>query len=184
MNKPEYIFTDEMAIVVEAARVQLNTEEPGLWPVLNYQYGYVEELNETLKQFEDDPSKFDKKFPLVWVAEPFVTTRGDASIFGVVEPDIFIIHTTDKNWKAAERMTNNYKPVLFPIYRQLLTEIVKSVVFSHQSPEAIPHKVTKGYYWGEAQKTVLNDAVDCLKISALKLRINHNHNCTPFKSFQ
>jgi len=177
MDKPQYILTDEMATIVEAVKTALELSE------LNYQYGFVNELNETLKQYETDPTKFYKKFPLVWVEEPYDTVRGNAAWYGTVNPNIYIINSTDKTWKASERMENNYKPVLLPIYMELLEQIVISPVFSEQAAELIEHKVTNGYYWGEDQKSVLNDAVDCIKIGSLKLRINKKTNCTPFKNF-
>jgi len=182
MNDPEYIVTDEMGDIVTAAKAALNATTIE-FPVLNYQYGFIEELNETLAQYESDPSKFNKKFPLIWLAEPFTIVRGLPNLFGKTKPDIFIINATEKTWKAAERMENNYKPILFPIYRQLLVEIVKSLAFSHQSVESISHTLTKGYYWGEAQKAVLNDAVDCLKLGSVELPIHNNQNCTLLKSF-
>lgn len=188
MNNPEYILTDEMGIIVAAVQAalqqaNLDAGQPAGWPVLNYQYGYIEELNETLQQYEADPAKFDKKFPLFWLAEPYDTQRGVPGIFGTVNPRCYIINTTDKTWKATTRMENNYKPVLFPVYREWLRQLVISPVFSHQSVETISHRITKGYYWGEAQRSVLNDAVDCLMISSLTIRINNNINCTPFKNF-
>lgn len=176
MNNPEYILTDEMETVVAAVKTALAIS------VLNYQYGYVEELNETLKQWESDPAKYQIKFPLVWLAEPFNTDRKIPGIYGTADVDLFIINNTTKDWKAKQRMDNNYKPVLYPIYRELLNQLVLSVVFEHITVESISHSVKKGYYWGENQKSVLNDAVDCLKIN-MSLRICNNENCTPNKSF-
>lgn len=178
MNDPEFILTDEMETVVAAVKTELKLS------ALNYQYGYIEELNETLQQYEKDPSKFDKKFPLVWLAEPYTINRGEPGVYATTDPlEIFIINSTEKTWKAKERMTNNYKPILLPIYRELLKQLFLSLAFTCQSPEHIPHRITKGYYWGEAQKAVINDAVDCLKLSGLKLRIDDKQNCTPNKSF-
>jgi hypothetical protein len=173
MNNPEYILTDEMKVIAAAVQQALSLS------VLNYQYGYIEELNQTLKQWEQSRQYSELKFPLIWFAEPFDTTRGTVGIYGIAEVNIFIINTTTKNWKAEERMENNYKPFLYPIYRELLNQFTKTAVFSHITVEDIPHRVTKGYYWGEDQKSVLNDAVDCLKIGSLKLRVQNNNNCTP-----
>lgn len=188
MNNPEYILTDEMAVIVtavQAALQQANIDagQPAGWPVLNYQYDYIERLNETLQQYEADPVKYAEKFPLVWLAEPYDTDRRTPGIYGTVNPRIYFINSTDKNWKAQQRMDFNYKPILLPIYREWLRQIIISPVFSHQSEESIPHKVTKGYYWGVAQQSVLNDAVDCLMVSLPALRINNNSNCTTFKNF-
>lgn len=177
MNNPEYILTDEMATVVAAVKTALSLS------VLNYQYGYVKELNETLKQWEQDPLKFDKKFPLVWLQEPFIVTRGQKNFYGISDTNLFIIKNTTKEWKAAERMTNNYLPELFPIYRELINQIIISEAFENETAEDFPHTITKGYYWGEDQKLVLNDAVDCIRIGGLKLRIKNNINCTILKTF-
>jgi hypothetical protein len=176
MNNPEYILTDEMATVVAATKTKLGLQ------VLNFQYGYIEELNETLKQMEGDPSSYDKKMPLVWLAEPFRITRGEIGIYGNTQVDLYIFNHTTKDWKATDRMTNNYKPVLYPIYRELLNQIVLSVVFDHTQVEDMQHEVVKGYYWGEDQKKVLYDAVDCLIAGSLKLRISDNPNYTTFSN--
>lgn len=171
MDAPEYILTDEIETIVAAAKTALGLS------VLNYQYGFIQELNQTLKEMEASPAAYASKFPLVYLAEPFTIVRGQESVFGVAKPDLFIINTTTKEWKAKQRMDNNYKPILLPIYREILKQIVKSPVFQHLSSEKIPHTLTKGYYWGENQQTVLNDAVDCLKIGGLELPITHKSNC-------
>lgn len=176
MNSPEYILTDEMATVVAAVKTALSLT------VLNYQYGDRDELNETLKQYEADPGNFDKKFPLVWLQEPYTTEVGFQNIWGIAQVNILIIKDTDRTWKATDRMTNNYKPHLFPIYRSLLDELVLSTVFEAVSKPDLTHKLTKGYYW-DKQQEIFNDAVDCLILGSLKLRIHNNQNCTPFKSF-
>lgn len=188
MNDPEYILTDELGTIVTAVQTALQLKNtlagnPAGWPVLNYQYGFVKELNETLKQYEADPAKFDKKFPLIWLPEPFTTVHGEDGIYGTAEVDFFLIINTDKTYKAADRMAANYKPILYPVRRQLLIEIAASTVFDNNIADLMNHKTTKGYYWGEAQQTVLNDSVDCLHISGLKLRINNKQDCTPSKSF-
>ena len=172
MNSPQYILTDEMEAAVLTAKTALG------FSVLNYQYGYVEELNETLKQYEADPAKYDKKFPLVWLAEPFTTEHGIEGIYGISTIDIFIINKTEKTYKAKERMENNYKPILYPIANELLKQFTVNPVFSHISVAKIQYRTTKGYYWGEGQQAILNDTVDCLKLGSLRLRINDNQNCT------
>lgn len=173
MNNPEYILTDELETIVTAVKTALGIS------VLNYQYGYLPELNETLKQMEGDPAKFAGKFPLVWLAEPYEIARNTTGIYGIANPDIFIFMATDKTYKAKDRMNNVYKPVLYPVYRELLNQIVLSPVFQHPLVSDIKHTVRKGYYWDE-QRQVFNDAVDCLKISGLSLRINDKQNCTFF----
>lgn len=177
MNNPEYILNEELSTVVAATKTALAL------PVLNFQYGFIEELNETLNQMEKDPAQSELKFPLVWLEEPYVMNRDEAAFFGEASVNIYIINSTTKTWKAFERMDNNYKPILYPIYRELIKQIPISVAFGATVEQGQKHTITKGYYWGDSQKSVLNDAVDCLKIGAFGIQINNNNNCTPLKSF-
>lgn len=166
-----------MATIVTAVKTSLNL------PVLNYQYGYIEELNETLKQMESDSNLYNQKLPLVWLAEPYDEDQGsDPAVYATANPDVFIFCKTDKTWKARDRMANSYKPVLYPIMTDLLNQIAGSEVFEQTIVENIKRKVRKGYYWDDQQR-VFNDAVDCLRISFPALKISHKENCTILSSF-
>lgn len=176
MNKPEYIVVDEIGTVVEAVKTSLELD------VLNYQYGYVEELNETLQQWSKNPDFAVLKFPLVWAMQPFTIVRGEQGIYGSVEGlRVFIINSSEKTQKAAQRMEDNFKEVIYPIYREFMEQLNVSVAFV-DSPNR-RHRFTDRYWWGEAQQAVLNDVVDCSEISQLELKIHNNQNCQTFKSF-
>lgn len=171
MNNPEYIVVDEIGAVVGAVKSSLNLD------VLNYQYGYVEELNETLQQWSKNPDYAVLKFPLVWVMQPFTVQRGmDRMIYGSVEGlRIFIITGSVPTLKAKDRMEQTFKTVLYPIYRELMAKVNRHAAFV--SCLERKHKVTDFYYWGENQKSVLQDVIDCLEISQIELKIQHNQNC-------
>lgn len=170
MNNPEYIVVDEIGAVVGAVKTSLNLD------VLNYQYGYVEELNETLQQWSKNPDYAVLKFPLVWVMQPFTIVRGKRMVYGSVEGlRIFIINGSNPNLKAAQRMTDKFKPVIYPIYREFMAKLNKHKAFVHCLERK--HRFTDRYYWGEAQQSVLNDVVDCSEISNLELEIQNNQNC-------
>lgn len=178
MNNPEYILTDEWATIAAAVKAALGIS------VLNYQYGEVTELNETLIQWSKSPDHASLKFPLIWVEEPFVISRGEPGIYGTLDGGrIFIINQSTATWKAAERMTNNFKAVIYPIYRELLNQIVSSDVFQDDDLEKLKHKTSNRYYYGESSRSVLNDVVDTMVVSDLNLRINNKSNCTTFSNF-
>lgn len=177
MNNPEYILVDEMGVIVEAVRTALAL------PVLNYQYGYITELNQTLADMNSDPINRSQKFPLVWLMQPYTIIRGESGYFGKLNNGRFIIiQESLDSMKANERMTANYKPVIYPIYREILKQIANSTVFIDYLVENIVHQVTDRYYWGEAQQSVFNDIVDAMDISGLQLKISDNPNCTTFSN--
>lgn len=178
MNNPEYILPDEFEYITEATRVALGLIS------LNYQSCDIYELNETLIQMSQLEQNYLKKFPLVWFEQPFRIQRGFQGFFGRLNNGrIFIINSADKTSKAKRTLNDKFKPIIYPIYREILRQIDLSLCFSTISVEDIPHTYTGFNYWGEEQKSVLQDAVDCLEISGLQLVINNNQNCTTFKNF-
>lgn len=179
-NNPEYYVVDEIGNCVTAARVALDAAAPGQWPNLNYQYGYITEFNQTMQTWSNNETDAAKKFPCVYLIQPFTIKRGrNVSIYGTVSGlRIFIITSeADVNKKAAARMATNFKPILYPIYRELLNQLDLSVVFPTTGKENIQHDFTDRYYWGENQGKLINDAVDCCEISNLILDIHNKLNC-------
>lgn len=179
MNNPPYILTDVFANIVSLVQADL------LLPVLNYQYGYREELVETLKQYSETPTYEQQKFPLIWLAQPFTITSGaDENYFGEVDRCIiYIITQTQKNYKAKDRMEFVYKPILYPIKNRLLIQINDSVEISTMGVENIEHSFTDYYFWSDVQELFLNDVVDTIRLEFPRLLLNHNLNCVTFKSF-
>lgn len=182
MNNPEYILVDVFGTkdnkdqltggVLHQVKVALNLS------VLNYQYGYITELNETLAQWNKNPDFAPLKFPLVWLAQPFTINRTNDGYYGSVEDlRIFIIYGTTKDLKAYQRMDQNFKTVIYPIYRELVNQLENHPAIVRELAGR-KHKFTDRYYWGEQQQSVLNDVVDCSEIRNLQLKIHNNQNCS------
>ena len=175
MNTPPYILVDEFAAIVTATKVAL-----GL-PNINYMYGYLSEVRENLAQATTAGGNFaTTKFPLVWLVQPFTIERGENGMFGDTRVNVLIITGSDINWKAKQRMDNNYKPIIYPIYEELLNQInIASDVF--EGVTIREHSFTDRYYWGGGDK-VIDDIFDCSEISGLTLRIQDKQNCTITKN--
>lgn len=169
MNNPEYILVDEIGTVVSAVKAAL------VLPVLNYQYGYVDELKATLKDYDKTAAYAVQKFPLIYLVQPFTITRSNFRFFGKTYLEVFIINETVQDKKAPARMTDNFKAVIYPIYRQLVKQLALSRVFQEDTVGKISHKTTDMYYWGEQQQDkMINDVFDCMYISGLNLTIKNN----------
>lgn len=189
MNNPEYILVDEFGVKdpvtdLLTSGILFDVKTALGLPALNYQYGYVKELQEHLEQWGKSEAKAALKFPLVWIKQPFTVVRNTQGFFGIVSDlSMFVIHSTAPELKAKKRMTDKFKPVIYPIYREIINQIDLSPVFSNLGIPDIPHRFTDRYYWGEDQKTVIPDAVDVMEINFQTLRITNNSNCLTFKSF-
>jgi len=180
LNDPEYIVTDGVREVVASTSVALTANDAATFPnPITLHSGYITELNETLNQWEGDPQKFNLKFPLVWLAKPFSVQVGEANFYGTVKGmRLFIITSSDRNYKDSERETINYIPILRPICRELMNQFKLSSYFDMGKMGTPVHTITERPYWGEQQQSVLNDIVDCLEISAFEPKINNNSNCS------
>lgn len=166
-----YILYEVVGEVVEQVRQKL-----GL-PVLNYQYGYLTELAETIKQYGDSPEFAPKRFPLVWLKPRFKIVRGNGNYFGEVrDMRLFVMQASDPKLKARERLEASYKPVIYPIYRELIEQLNQHPAISMEYHRA--HAVIDDFFWGENQQTVLPQVVDCLTIENLTLAIN-TKTCQP-----
>lgn len=177
MNNPEYILVDEIGELVSATSSALNGSGVLATPI-NYQFGYVQELRETLAQYDNTDAFANLKFPLVWLVQPYTIEKGLLGYFGKTTIRVFIIQESGKTLKATERMEQTFKPVIYPIYREFMKLLEKrSDIFQGDDFTGFNHKVTDRYYWGQEQKDFLNDVFDCMEINSLNLRICDNKNC-------
>lgn len=178
-----YILVDVFKEI--AVELVNKSAEYGHDGIINYQYGYVTELVTKLQQFSLAPKTYNLAFPLIWVKQPFTIKRNVSNsgrIFGrVTDLEIYIIQQSEKTITAEERMLKTFKPVIYPIYEGLLNEIDLHVGLGTMGKNSIVHDITDFYWWGENQQAVLNDVVDCLRISNMTFDIYYKE-CTPFKS--
>lgn len=184
MNQPEYILEDEIGTLVANASTALIADGV-ITTAINYQYGYFDEVKTMLAEYSKTAQYSALKYPLVWLVQPFTEKRDNGGYYSDVSIRLLIIKDSDKAWTYAERMTNTIKPVLLPIYRELLNQILSSThVFEGLMNDHIPHKKTKRPYWGEDQQKQIDDVFDCIDINDLELKLSNNPNCTiPTKFF-
>ncbi len=145
---------------------------------ITFRFGYYTELLQTLQQ-ENAPGFDDKKYPFIWLVQPFTIKRGFPDCYGKVKDKlrVFIVMESDKEYKAAQRETITFDPVLNPIYIQLLKSMHYNGKLKIVAVDKIKHDVTARYYWGEDQKQFIPDVADCIEIYFEDIIINHNQNC-------
>lgn len=143
---------------------------------VNYQFGHPVEINETLVNLSKITTN-PERFPLICLLTDINETKGER--FGIdseVSLHLIIAQLTAKNYTAAERMENNFKPTLYPIYSELLTKIARSKYFVESTPELIKHTKTDRLMWGKvgvngSEGLIFTDALDCIELTDLKLTV-------------
>lgn len=177
MNNPEYILEDEMEVIVSKASDSLNASKV-LTKSINYQFGSWDEINTILAQYSKTQEYSALKFPLFWFVQPYTIHRVNGGYFGDTSLRWFIIVDSNKDWTPKQRMELNYKPVILPIYREVINQILLSTpLFEGLIDNHLPHDVTRRPYWGEEQQQQIDDVVDCMEVNNLKLKISNNPNC-------
>jgi len=150
---------------------------------IDYQYGHRMELIQTLAQMDkSDEMARESKYPLVYLVQDFIETRGKIpGVYAEVSLNIIIAHQTSNTYKITDRMAKVFKPVLYPIYYTLLDKLADHVQINEYSEDIIIHQKIDRSYWGTStvggnEANALNDYVDAIEINNLSLKILYK-NC-------
>lgn len=174
-SKPIYVV-DEIAAIVAATDAVIF---PALGKHINYMYGHPLEIKNRLQELTNSPDINDrnKKFPLIFLVEDIPIRRGvEEGVYGTAVMTIFIINTTEPNYTSEQRETNNFKPILVPIYQEFLNQLMSPMqknVFV-ENPDRIRHTQINHKYWGRQGtegnvKNIFNDYIDCIELQNLEV---------------
>lgn len=144
-----------------------------------YQYGSIQEIIENLKTMTTVGLGTDKKYPLVALLTDIEeNSSSNTEIYSECNVNILIFNVTDNRYLAPERTTNSFKPILCPIYEQLLESINNSLEIHSDYNGVIEHSHYLRYYWGRVNETEnpFSDYIDAIEIKNMKLKIK-NKNC-------
>lgn len=167
----------------ELAIVQLTTPtatESNI-AAINYQYGHLNELIETMKQYEQSPELRYEKYPLIALFLDIPEQYGSSGGYpGECRLHMAICYGTSTTLKAEERYAQVIKPILLPLYEELIRQIESCAEFV--TIGTLQHTMTERPYWGrgglgDTAGNVFADAVDAIEITDLNLTNNFNPNC-------
>lgn len=173
------VIPDLFKDIAEKVHNVLSTRVNDPFPVY-FDYGHYSEVTRNLTTKDGSISQRDKKYPLIWLVMDFVEKAGDLSDGYCELPDlqILIATVTRPEISTPERIEQNFKPRLIPVYSELMYQIEASGYFSIGEAEAIPHERILRPYWGgqdalgNGKENLFNDFIDAIQIRKLKLKVN------------
>lgn len=181
MNKRVYIV-DVMKDIVAAVSVkllaQLKIREATIEAV-NYEFGHPIEIIETLTQKDQSDTLVYEKYPLVALFTDIEEEKGTIDEYSTARLNIVVVHHTLHEYKASERLTEIFKPIIHPIVDALMGQIALSPYFMVVSADDIKRTETDRYYWGR-QGNAGNTAIkfnDFLDATEIEMTIRVNPNC-------
>jgi hypothetical protein len=145
-----------------------------------FDYGHYAEVTRNLTNKDGGVTTKNKKYPLIWLVMDFVERRGELN-FPVQLPDLHILIATktDVDSTTPKRIASNFKPRLYPIYRELLYQMGQSGYFTVTEPETIPHEKIDRPFWGgqdvngaNGVANLFNDHIDAIQVRKIKLFVN------------
>ena len=90
----------------------------------------------------------------------------------IISPRMIILEQTKKEYYPSERVTNNFKLVLQPLYNLVLDEIADNPAINVQHRDYIDHKKTDRMDWGTQQANdKLNEFLDGIDIRFNNLKV-------------
>lgn len=174
-----YIEDDLRDIVAKVNTIvlpQLQAAQPSITGV-SYSFGTIDELNENLAQKGKTQAGKLIKYPLVFLLVDIKEPVGYVGDYADLKLRLAIINQTSKTFKAKERLDNNFKPIIMPIYFELLNQIslAGNIFIGASTPDNLKHTAIRRYYWGRESSAgntanKINDYVDGLEIDNLELR--------------
>lgn len=181
--KPPYlqdqfkVLTERVSAKILSALKQANADITGI----NFQHGRKVDITKTIKQLDESPTFDDKAsaYPMIWLYEPF--TIGDSPVSGCwaqVKLKLAIFFPTEKDYTPEERLAEIYKPILDPIYDQLMIQIDKSGYYHIYDSRLIKNDYARKYMWGTNNNlNELINEVDAIEINNLTLDVYFDEEC-------
>lgn len=144
---------------------------------IHYQHGHPLEIIETLEQQTQGTTQKFKRFPLVALFQDFPEEKGRSGFDSETTLHILICYGTKNTYKATQRYEKTFKPVLYPIYLELLEQIRLDSRFNVVNTSLIEHTKIDRLYWGREtdsgnKANKFNDLLDCIELKNLKLKLD------------
>ena len=151
---------------------------------IHYMYGHPIEVMTILAEMSNGKTDKFNKFPAVILFQDFNEEFGDQNVHCKASGLNLIIATaTQQELVSAQRYTNNFKPILYPIYFELIKQIAKYPGFDVKFRDAqqLQHTKTDRVYWGKNglygnSGNVFMDFIDAIEITNLSINIK-KQNC-------
>jgi hypothetical protein len=176
VTKPVLYIIDIIGEVVAAVDAALFPIIPGTQKHILYEAGRGSQVLKKLIQLNNatNPTTKAKKYPLVALFQDFPETSDTFYYCKVRFPKISIANFTDhEKWDNKQKYDNNFKPILYPIYREFLNQLsrhknIVGVDFPHVK---IDRPGTQPATGKDGQKDFPNfsDYVDAIEIQNLEI---------------
>jgi hypothetical protein len=143
-----------------------------------YQYGHIREISQTLQSYSETDRFRSKKYPAVFLLQDFAERMGARYGEAVVRLVLLIVADSSNVYRSSDRYEKVFNPVLYPIYDELMRQIVKDsrINTPYGGP---PHEKIDRLFLSNAlvdhttkgEGLMFSDYLDAIEIRGLELNI-------------
>lgn len=149
-----------------------------------FAYGHPLDVANKLALMEQDSTYKSQKFPMVLLILDTELRKGESIQYEYSHsPQILILANTEPAYISEERTTNVFKPILYPIYRNLITAMTKCPYIAY-NPNGIDHTHTDRYFWGKEgirmrgnDSLIFNEYLDGIELNFNNIEVYKYNNC-------
>jgi hypothetical protein len=170
------IFRDIVEKVSTNLTEQLQSADGNITGV-HYLTGHYTEIKERLASKSNSITQKLDRYPLVCLFQDFVERKGlQSGYYCEATLQLMIVHHTRKEAYNEDRYNNVFRPILYPIYTELISQIASNVNFIVKSEDAILHDKIDRPHWGNPAAYgnngyLLNDVLDGIELRNLKITV-------------
>lgn len=150
--------------VVEQAAFELGTD-------IQYKHGTWKHIMSRILA-ENGGTNPNERFPLVCLVQVFEERYRSDNDYAEVLLTLLICNISDPNWVSEDRYTNNFIPILYPIYKKLLEVLQTNQYVVGYNRVTFEHTKIDDLYLPEGDANKLPEVLDGLWLRDLRLRID------------
>lgn len=171
MSQPIYIV-DVLRDVVAATSTVLLTTLQAVDPLITgikFEYGHKNDINERIIAYGNQRINF---CPMVCLFEDYKLKHGDKNLTGITNLIMVIIYYSKPDITRVQREENVFRPILYPVYLELLNQLKLSGAFSIYDVTSIKHDQINRPHWGDPElykEYPLKGVFDGIELNNLQL---------------
>jgi hypothetical protein len=141
--------------------------------VLNYHHGHLLEVKNTFKEYTTIAAVKREQFPAVVLVQDFPEEINNLTGEREATCTIFLVTDSQQKYTAADRYTNTFKPILYPLYDLFFDELRYN---DNVADADMKHTKIDRVFWGRESgegslSNIFHDFIDAIEISNLKVKI-------------
>lgn len=147
-----------------------------------FMQGNIKEVANVLQQMANSREAKDKRYPLVVLFRDIAenVSINNNGLYSSFKARIGIFTLTNPTFRADEREAKNFKPILVPIFEELVYQLGKSSIFGKPTVSDLQIRKWDCYFFGTEQgkqdakgKNPFNDFIDAIDVESISLNLKN-----------